>query len=128
MAAITVNIVLADTFANLKAGEPYSSDHFGQMVLASDFDAMYRINVSGFLVGFGKYSTSSQSSVTGSTYAVSSLPENPTYVAVYVSGQRMFEGTAASTEPMAFYIPSGGGQINFAFPLDEDSILIEFLP
>lgn len=128
MAAQTVNIVSTDTFATLKAAEPYGSDYYGQFVFASDFDAVYRINLAGNMVGLNKTSVSSQLNVTGPSVSVASLPEDPTYLAVYVSGQRMVEGTTASTEPLAYYIPTGGGSVIFAVDLDEDSVLIEFLP
>lgn len=128
MAATTVNIVATDTYANLKTGEPYSSDHYGQFVFASDFDLVYRVNNAGAMVGLFKMPTSVQLDVTGASVIIASLPETPTHIAVYVDGSRFFQGTAASTEVQTFYIPTGGGQINFPVALDDESVFVEFLP
>jgi len=120
MAAQTVNIVSTDTYANLKAAEPYGADYYGQFVFASDFDAMYRINLGGNMVGLGKYSSAAQLNVTGASITFASLPEDPTYLAVYRDRLRQF-----STE---YSVPPGGGQIDLVEAAADESFFIEFLP
>lgn len=120
MAATTVNIVSTDTYANLKAGEPYGSDYYGQFVFASDFDIVYRVNNAGSMVSLSKVATITQLNVTGATITASSLPESPTYLAVYRDRLRQF--------PTEYSVPLGGGQIDLVEAAADESFYIEFIP
>lgn len=120
MSALTVNVVLEDTYANLKAGEPYGSDYYDQLVRATDFDNIYRISIAGLMVGTFKPSGSIQYDLTTASVLVPSLPESPTYIKIFRDGQFLF--------PTEYSIPAGGGQVDFTNALVDESVYIEFVP
>lgn len=127
--ATTVNIVASDTYTNLKAGEPYNSDHYDQHVIATDLGIAYRIDRAGVLQSMYSPVVLTLADTSASFVTMPLLPESPSQIAVYVSGQRLFQvADGTNTEVLSFHIPSGGGQVNFNQTLDEDSLIIEFIP